>query len=70
MKNIFLIVILLFAISTLISMLIMNEPVSGLALDNIEALAQNEGGDVDCIYYGSGCYNGLWYPVKREVHNC
>ena len=42
---------------------------SELALANIEALAQNEGSDVDCPNNGNGCYNGLWYPCKREVYN-
>lgn len=46
-----------------------NEPISDLALANIEALAQNEGSDVDCPNNGNGCYNGLWYPCKCEVYN-
>ena len=54
---------------TYISMRMKNEPISDLALANIEALAQNEGSDVDCPNNGNGCYNGLWYPCKREVYN-
>ena len=54
---------------TYISMQMKNEPISDLALANIEALAQNEGSDVDCPNNGNGCYNGLWYPCKREVFN-
>jgi hypothetical protein len=54
---------------TYISMRMKNEPISELALANIEALAQNEGSDVDCPNNGNGCYNGLWYPCKREVYN-
>ena len=71
MKNIILISISFLAIGTLtyISMRMKNEPISDLALANIEALAQNEGSDVDCPNNGNGCYNGLWYPCKREVYN-
>lgn len=54
---------------TYISMRMKNEPISELALANIEALAQNEGSDVDCPNNGNGCYNGLWYPCKCEVYN-
>ena len=54
---------------TYISMQMKNEPIFDLALANIEALAQNEGSDVDCPNNGNGCYNGLWYPCKREVFN-
>ena len=45
-----------------------NTEMSDLALANIEALAQNEDSDVDCPNNGNGCYNGLWYPCKREVY--
>ena len=74
MKNILLISISFLAIGTLtyISMRMKNEPISDLALANlanIEALAQNEGNDVDCPNNVDGCYNGLWYPCKREVYN-
>ena len=74
MKNIILISISFLAIGTLtyISMRMKNEPISDLALANlanIEALAQNEGNDVDCPNNVDGCYNGLWYPCKREVYN-
>lgn len=54
---------------TYISMRMKNEPISDLGLANIEALAQNEGSDVDCPNNGNGCYNGLWYPCKCEVYN-
>lgn len=40
---------------------------SDWALDNIEALAQNEGSDVHCTDSGSGCYDHGWYPVLREI---
>lgn len=52
---------------TFVSTQTKSEPVSNLALDNIEALAQNEGGGTDCTVGWSGCYDGLWHPDQREI---
>lgn len=40
---------------------------SDLALANVEALAQSENNNNDCTSNGSGCYDRLWWPTKREV---
>lgn len=39
---------------------------SDLALANVEALAKDEGSQIDCGGSGNGCYNGLWYPHYEE----
>jgi len=39
---------------------------SSLALANVEALASGESSVIPCEGAGSGCYNGLWYPYRKE----